>query len=207
MTLDVEKVMDITPADWVPGPGQGNWTYDLYAALPEDGKRYEIVDGVLIDMSPSPGIPHQKAVQTLFRRLAERIEDVGLGQVFVAPVDVELTPKGVFEPDIIVVLNAGRNKVQKSHIVGAPDLVVEVASPRTKRYDRTIKREAYARAGIREYWQVDPIARTIEVLFLEEGIYRSIGLFQGQDRLVSRVVPTLEAVRVEQCFGQAFDVQ
>ncbi len=201
MTLDVEKIMDITPADWVPGPRQGNWTYDLYAALPEDGKRYEIVDGVLLDMSPSPGIAHQKALQRLFIRLEKNVEEVGLGQVFVAPVDVELAPKMVFEPDIVVVLSAGRDKVQKSHIVGAPDLVVEVASPRTKRYDRTIKREAYARAGIREYWQVDPIARTIEVLFLEDGAYRSIALLSGQDRLLSRVVPTLEEVRVEQCFG------
>jgi Uma2 family endonuclease len=102
----------------------------------------------------------------------------------------------VFEPDVIVVLNAGRDKVQASHIVGAPDLVVEVASPRTKRYDRTIKREAYARAGIREYWYVDLLARTIEVLFLEDGAYRSIALLSGRDRLLSRVVPTLEEVQL-----------
>jgi Uma2 family endonuclease len=201
MTLNVERAMNITPADWVPGPGQGNWTYDLYAALPEDGKRYEVVDGVLLDMSPSPGIPHQKVVLRLATYMLALIEDTGLGQTFVAPVDVELAPKMVFEPDIVVVLNAGREKVQKSHIVGAPDLVVEVASPRTKRYDCTIKREAYARAGIREYWQVDPIARTIEVLFLEDGAYRSIALLSGRDRLLSRMVPTLEEVRVEQCFG------
>jgi Uma2 family endonuclease len=201
MTLDVERAMNITPADWVPGPGQGNWTYNLYAALPEDGKRYEIVDGVLLDMSPAPGIPHQKAVLRLATYMLALIEDVGLGQVFVAPVDVELTPKRVFEPDIVVVLNAGRNKVQESHIVGAPDLVVEVVSPRTKRYDRTIKREAYARAGIREYWQMDPLACTIEVLYLEDGVYHSSGLLKGQDRLISRVVPTLEAVRVKECFG------
>jgi len=199
--------MNITPADWVPGPGQGNWTYDLYAALPEDGKRYEIVDGVLLDMTPAPGIPHQKAVLRLARRLEEHIEDVGLGQVFIAPVDVELSPKLVFEPDIVVVLNAGLNKVQETHIVGAPDLVVEVASPSTKRYDRTVKREAYAQAGIQEYWFVDPLARTIEVLFLEEGTYRSSGLLSGQDRLVSRVVPTIEDVRVEQCFGQSFEAR
>jgi Uma2 family endonuclease len=141
-----------------------------------------------------------KALLRLARKLAEHIEDVSLGQVFIAPVDVELSPRMVFEPNIIVVLNAGLGKVQESHIVGAPDLVVEVASPRTKRYDRTIKREAYARAGIREYWQMDPIACTIEVLFLEDGAYHSSGLLKGQDRLVSRVVPTIEAVRVEECF-------
>ena len=100
-------------------------------------------------MSPSPGIPHQQAILRLARHLMERIEDGSLGQVFIRPVDVELSPKMVFEPDVIVVLNSGRDKIQKSHIKGAPDLVVEVTSPRTKRYDRTVKREAFARAGIR----------------------------------------------------------
>jgi Uma2 family endonuclease len=142
-----------------------------------------------------------KALLRLARRLEEYTEDVGLGQVFIAPVDVELSPRMVFWPDVIVVLNVGLNKVQESRIVGALDLVVEVASPRTRRYDRTIKREANARAGIREYWLADPIAHKIEVLFLEYGAYRSSGLLKGQDRLVSRVEPTVEAVRVEQCFG------
>jgi Uma2 family endonuclease len=74
-----------------------------------------------------------KALLRLARRLEEYTEDVGLGQVFIAPVDVELSPRMVFEPDVIVVLNAGLNKVQESHIVRAPDLVVEVVSPRTRR--------------------------------------------------------------------------
>ncbi|HEV2660380.1 MAG TPA: Uma2 family endonuclease [Ktedonobacteraceae bacterium] len=202
MTLDVERAMHITPADWVPGPGQGNWTYNLYAALPEDGKRYEIVDGVLLDMSPAPGTAHQTVVLSLAAYMLAQIDHTGLGRTFTAPIDVELSPKMVFEPDVVVVLKAGRNKVQKSHIVGAPDLVVEVASPRTKRYDRTIKREAYARAGIREYWLVDPIACTIEVLLLEAGTYRSAGIFKGRDTLRSQVVPTIAEVRVEHFFAE-----
>ena len=201
MTVNVEREMNITPADWVPGPGQGHWTYDHYASLPEDGKRYEIVDGVLLYMSPAPGISHQKAVLRLASYLLALVENAGLGQTFVSPIDVELSPGTVFEPDIVVVLNAGRDKVTASHIVGAPDLVVEVLSPGTQRYDRTTKREAYALAGIKEYWLVDPIAHTIETLFLLEGkAYRSVGVFSGQDRLVSKVVPTITEISVEQCF-------
>src|SRR5438477_5812357 len=121
MTLDVERYMAITPANWILGPGQGNWTYNSYAALPEDGHRYEIVDGVLLDMTPAPGIPHQKTVQRLVRHLEMHVEDAGLGQIFISPVDVELSPKNVFEPDVVVILNAGLDKVKVSHIVGAPD--------------------------------------------------------------------------------------
>jgi Uma2 family endonuclease len=199
MTIDVERYMAITPANWIQGPGQGNWTYTSYAALPEDGHRYEIVDGVLF-MTPAPDIPHQKAVQRLFRHLAVRIEDIGLGQVFVASVDIELSPKNVFEPDVIVVLDAGLAKVKRTHIVGSPDLVVEVASPSTRKRDRTIKRDTYAHAGIKEYWLVDTTTCTIEVLFLEDGAYRSAGIFRGQDTLVSQIVPTITNVHAEQCF-------
>lgn len=151
-------------------------------------------------MTPAPDIPHQKAVQRLSRHLEVRIEDTGLGQIFVSPVDVELSPKNVFEPDVIVVLNAGLDKVKRTHIVGSPDLVVEVASPGTRKRDRTTKRDAYALAGIKEYWLADTTTRTIEVLFLEDGAYRSAGIFSGQDTLVSQVVPTIANVRTEQCF-------
>lgn len=199
MTIDVERYMTITPANWIPGPGQGNWTYNSYATLPEDGHRYEIVDGVLF-MTPAPDIPHQKAVQKLLRHLEARIEDTGLGQIFVSPVDVELSPKNVFEPDVTVILNAGLDKVKRTHIVGSPDLVVEVASPSTRKRDRTTKRDAYTHAGIKEYWLVDTTTRTIEVLFLEDGAYRSAGTFSGQDTLVSQIVPTITNVRAEQCF-------
>lgn len=200
MTIDVERYMAITPANWIPGPGQGNWTYNSYAALPEDGHRYEIVDGVLLAMTPAPGIPHQKTVQRLVRHLEMHVEYSGIGQIFISPVDVELSPKNVFEPDVVVVLNAGLDKVKVSHIVGAPDLVIEVVSPGSKKYDHTIKREAYAHAGIPEYWLGDPAIRTIEVLFLEDGLYMSAGILKGQDKLVSRVVPTIVDIHVEQFF-------
>jgi Uma2 family endonuclease len=201
MTIDVERYMTITPANWIPGPGQGNWTYNAYAALPEDGHRYEIVDGVLLDMMPAPGIPHQNAAQWLFRYLAACIIDTNFGKVFMAPIDVELMPGAVFQPDIVVILNDGLHKISESHIVGAPDLIVEVASPRTAKYDQTTKREAYAFAGVTEYWLVDPAAHTIEVLFLEDGLYISGGIFKGQDKLVSQVVPTIEDIDVEKFFS------
>lgn len=196
-----DKLTVVTPADWVPGPKQGWWTYNDYAALPSDGKRYEIVEGVLY-MSPSPNIIHQRIAGRIFRYLATYIEDAGLGLVLDAPTDVELSPIDVLQPDVLVVLNAGLEKVQELKVVGAPDLVVEVASPSTSTQDRNKKYRVYAKAGVMEYWIVDPGTQTVEVLVLEAGEYRSLGIFRGQATLPSQVVPNLP-VRVEQFFPRA----
>jgi Uma2 family endonuclease len=196
-----DKLPVVTPADWVPGPKQGWWTYNDYATLPNDGKRYEIVEGVLY-MSPSPNIIHQRIAGRIFRYLATYIEDAGLGLVLDAPTDVELSPIDVFQPDVLVVLNAGLEKVQELKVVGAPDLVVEVASPSTSTQDRNKKYRVYAKAGVMEYWIVDPGTQTVELLVLEAGEYRSLGIFRGQAKLPSQVVPNLP-VRVEQFFPKA----
>ncbi|HLZ57255.1 MAG TPA: Uma2 family endonuclease, partial [Ktedonosporobacter sp.] len=89
-------------ADHIPGPGQGNWTYKDYAAL-DDGKRYEILEGVLY-ISPAPSWPHQEVVKQIVRYFLKFVEDAGLGKVGFAPLDVELTPKEVVQPDVLVVL-------------------------------------------------------------------------------------------------------
>jgi len=174
MTIDMERQTMLTPADWVPGPGQGNWTYDDYAALPEDGHRYEIVDGVLF-MTPAPGIPHQDVILQLSYYLTVHVKLAGIGKVLLSPVDVELTPKRVFQPDISVVLNARLARVTTSHVIGAPDLAIEVASPSTAKYDQTTKRKAYALAGITEYWLINPRLETVEVLSLQNAAYSSLG--------------------------------
>ena len=198
MTTTSDRLPVVTPADWVPGPKQGWWTYSDYAALPDDGKQYEIVDGVLY-MSPSPSIIHQRIAGRIFRYLATYVEDAGLGLVLDAPTDVELSPIDVFQPGVLVVLNAGLEKVQELKVVGAPDLVVEVASPSTGTHDKRKKYDVYARAAVPEYWIVDPGSRTVEVLVLKAGTYHSLGIFRGQATLPSQVVPNLP-VRVEQFF-------
>jgi Uma2 family endonuclease len=189
----------VMPADHMPGPGQGHWTYKDYAALSDDGHRYEIVDGVLY-MAPSLNEWHQTTAGRLFRYLSTYIEDTGLGRVYIAPFDVELGPKTVVQPDVFVILNANRNKITFSHIIGAPDLVVEVSSPGTVGYDREKKQRAYARAGVPEYWIADPWSRTVEVLTWEEGGYRSLGVFEGKAVLPSQVVLDFP-VHVEQFFA------
>ena len=193
-----EGLSVVTPADWIPGPRQGSWTYDDYAALPDDGQRYEIVNGVLL-MTPAPSPDHQSIAVRLTYYLFMHIELAGLGRVFSGPIDVELGPKNVFQPDVVILLNTHLNKVAAKKIVGAPDLVVEIASPSTAVVDRVTKYDIYARAGIPEYWIVKPTNRTIEVLILENGEYYSSGIFRGEQLLPSQIVPGLP-VRVEQFF-------
>lgn len=197
MTSD--KLPIVIPADWIPGPKQGNWTYKHYAALPNDGKRYEIVNGVLY-MTPAPNIAHQDAAFEIASYLRAHVKVSILGRVFMAPVDVELAPGTVVQPDVLVVLNASRNRIKENRIVGAPDLVVEVVSPGTAIYDRHEKYDAYAHAGVQEYWIADPGTRTVEVLALEASKYHSLGVFRGQAILPSQVLPEF-AARVEQFFS------
>jgi Uma2 family endonuclease len=127
-------------------------------------------------------------------------EQGGLGLVRIAPFDVELAPDTVVQPDVFVVLSKHFDKITDNRILGAPDLVVEVASPGTAIYDRHNKLDAYVRAGVPEYWIVDTDARGVEVLVLEMiGIYRSLGVFRGKAVIPSQVVPGL-LVQVEKFF-------
>lgn len=189
----------VMPADHMPGPEQGHWTYKDYAALPDDGHRYEIVDGVLY-MAPSPNKGHQNAAFEIASYLRTHVKLTGLGQVYIAPFDVELNPRTVVQPDVIVVLNPNLDIITESRIIGAPDLIVEVSSPGTVGYDREKKQSAYAHAGVPEYWVADPWSRTIEVLTLEVGAYRSLGVFEGKAVLPSLVVPDF-LVHVERLFA------
>ena len=191
----------LTLADEVPGPKQGHWTYRDYAAL-DDEQHYEIVNGVLL-MTPAPSWSHQEVVLETASYLRTYLRTFGLGGVFTAPLDVELSPEYVFQPDVVVLLKENREKLRERHIVGAPDLVVEVASPGTAPYDRLTKYDAYARAGVPEYWIVRLDAQTVEVLVLDRVTYRSLGIFGGQVTLPSRVVPEL-SVHVEQFFASVW---
>ncbi|MBV9231890.1 MAG: Uma2 family endonuclease, partial [Chloroflexi bacterium] len=186
------------PADWVPGPPQGQWTYKDYAALPDDGNRYEVLSGVLY-MAPSPDRWHQKASGAIFYHLYASVQLAGLGEVYSCPFDVILDAKNTFQPDILVVLNEHLDRITKRGVVGAPDLAVEIASPSTARIDLSEKLSAYASAGVPEYWVVNPDSRTVEVFVLKHGIYNSLGIYYGPAVLPSRIIPNLN-VKVEQFF-------
>ena len=199
MTLTPGSLPVVSPADMVQGPEQGLWTYEDYTAIPDDGKRYEVVNGVLF-MSPSPDQQHQDTAGAIFAYLWNHINLGTLGRVYTAPFDVELASHTVCQPDIIVILNANISKISAKRIIGAPDLVVEVASPSTARYDRREKLDAYARSGVTEYWIAEPTSRTIEILTIKAGTYHSHGIFEGKMTLSSTVIPGFP-IHAEQFFA------
>jgi Uma2 family endonuclease len=189
----------VTPANSIAGREQGCLVYADYARIPADGNRYEVIGGVLY-MAPAPGFDHQNAVGLLSSYLTMHVQFGGVGRVLVAPFDVELARRTIVQPDVLVVLNEHSVVITPTRAVGAPDLVIEVSSPSTATYDRRAKMDAYAAAGVPEYWLVDPSSRTVELLQLEAGAYTTVGLFQGAALLPSRIVPELP-VRVEQFFA------
>jgi Uma2 family endonuclease len=157
---------------------------DLMALPPET--RAELIDGT-IEMTPTPNLPHQRAVTALWRVVADWAEAVGAGEAFVAPLDVFLPSGDVVEPDVLFVSNA-RREILRKWVHGVPDLVVEVLSPKRAKRDRALKRDVYARNGVPEYWIVDPVACAIDVLRLDAGNFVAAGHCERGDTLVS---PTL----------------
>jgi Uma2 family endonuclease len=137
--------------------------------MPEDGKRYEAIDGELY-VTAAPLRRHQRISGKLFTALEQLLEGPGHGWVYYAPIGVEFpeTEEGV-QPDIIFVSKARSQLLVEEGIRGAPDLVIEILSPSTAERDRTIKKKLYQRQGVGQYWIVEPDAETVDVWDLESG--------------------------------------
>ena len=198
MTTSPANLQVTTLADWVPGPNQGDWTYNEYLNLPDDGKRYEIADGVLL-LTPSSTGSHQDTIGEVCFYLRSHVKLAGLGLVIQTPFIVELSAKDVFQPDIFVVMNAHLDRVQEKKVVGAPDLVVEVSTSGTAAFDRLTRYDTYECAGVQEYWILNLERRTVEIFVLEGDEYHSLGVFHGEQKVPSRLISWL-SVRVDQFF-------
>jgi Uma2 family endonuclease len=136
-------------------------------ALPEDGKRHEILDGEHY-VSASPSLRHQDVVCNLGFAIRSFVRRRRLGKVYLAPADVWLSEHDVVVPDILFVGRQRLSRLEEKFVRGAPDLAVEVLSPSTRNLDLRLKLRAYRRFGFGEYWIVDPAEETIAV-FRGEG--------------------------------------
>jgi Uma2 family endonuclease len=137
------------------------WTVEMVRALPDDGKRYELIDGELL-VTPSPSYSHQSAVAELFSRLRAFLAPRKLGVVKVAPLDVWLSPDEFVQPDVFVLPAIEGRAPRSVEEAGRLLLVIEVRSSSTARADSVTKRLRYQRWRIPEYWIVDVDARCIE---------------------------------------------
>ena len=138
-------------------------TYDDYLLFPDDGKRHELIDGEHY-VTPSPNTKHQRVSSNLHFLIRLWLEEHPSGRVFYAPFDVVFSNFDVVEPDLLYLSNERAAKVVTSqHVRGAPDLVVEIGSPGTRKRDETTKKRLYERSGVEEYWVVDPDTDVVRV--------------------------------------------
>jgi Uma2 family endonuclease len=140
------------------------WTYSDLVALPDDQLRHELIDGEHF-VSPSPATAHQEISKRLFLALNTFVERHRLGEVLYAPFDIKLSAYTVLVPDLVYFTETRFEEiVNEKHATAAPDLVVEILSPGTRRRDLGRKRAVYDRDGAREYWIVDPEGQSITAL-------------------------------------------
>ena len=169
-------------------------TYDDFAHFPEDGKRHELIDGEHY-VTPSPNRTHQRIVTTLVGLLWGHLERSPIGEVYVAPFDVLFSDFDVLEPDLLYISQARLAQVlTEKHVQGAPDLVVEVGSPSTRRRDEKLKYQVYERFGVFEYWVVDPDLDVVKVHCLVDGRYVKASelSLENSDVLTTPLLPGLE---------------
>ncbi len=155
------------------------WTYKDYQNL-EDDKRYEIIEGELIEM-PSPKFIHQEISANLIIELGNYIKKRNLGKIIAARMDVILSNINTVQPDVLFISNENSHIIQDK-IFGSPDLLIEILSPTNPLHDKEIKYQLYQKYKIREYWIVDSDNKTFEVYTLDNDQYK---LFHQGDHVKS----------------------
>lgn len=177
---------------------RGPYTYADYLLTPDD-VRYELIDGELI-VAPSPVPLHQKVSSGFVGLMVPFVRNNRLGDVFAAPLDVYLSDTTVLQPDILFISNERSHIIGETNIQGAPDLVIEIASPSTEERDRGVKQELYALFGVLEYWRAYPRTQTVEVLRLENGRLVSVGVYGSGTDLTTPLLPGLN-IDPDEIFG------
>jgi len=171
-------------------PNQGEWTEADYFSLPETNQIVELSEGRLI-ISPSPTSKHQKALGNLFVTLKIYIQSKKLGEAVMSPMDTRLYEGVVRQPDIAFMSNKHLSRIT-DRMWGVPDLVVEVLSKGTAKEDKEEKYHQYQRAGIPEYWIVDPIRKSIIIYTLENGVYELLGKWVAGEIAKSKLLDGFE---------------
>jgi len=175
------------------------FTYDDLRQMPEDGRRYELLDGEIVS-SPAPKLRHQRIVTNVCLFLG-RAKAAGHGQLFTAPTDVVFDPRvAALEPDLVFIGRDRSEIMTEDNIQGAPDLVVEVLSESTRRRDIGAKLRTYARYGVRFYWVVDPEEDVVRVYEHAGEGFRPPVFLRADDTLACPLFPEITA-RVSECLS------
>ena len=163
-------------------------TVENYKLLPETGPRYQLIQGDLY-MAPAPNRFHQEISRNLQFELHSYLKGNPIGKLFDAPFDVYLDEINVFQPDILVVLKERLGILTEEGAEGAPDLVIEILSPKTRRLDLVNKKQEYARAGVKELWIIDPEPRSLTIHQLISDGVEKIRQLGKEDNLSTDLLP------------------
>lgn len=166
-------------------------TYEDYVRLPEDGCRYEILEGELL-MTPAPSSRHQRISRNLEFLLFAHLKGRDLGEVLYAPFDVIFQSGTVAQPDLLYVSKEREAIITDRGAEGAPDLIVEITSPASSRTDRIRKFEIYSKFGVSWYWLLDPESQTFEEYELAGNSYVRRGSCAEDDVFTPLLFPGLE---------------
>ena len=175
-------------------------TVDDYRAMPETGPRYQLIEGDLI-MSPAPNRYHQDISRNLEFMLLKFLEKHALGKLYHAPFDVYLNQYNVFQPDILFVTKERLSILTEAGAEGAPNLVIEILSPRTAQLDKESKRKVYAREGVEELWILDPVAKSVAIFRLEQNPAEPAGVYELKQSFSTVYFPGLK-LRVRDIFRE-----
>ena len=168
---------------------ENQYTAKDYERLPE-GAPYQLIGGELVKMSPSPTYLHQTIILNIAEALRPFVRKHTLGKLILSPMDVHLTDADVYQPDLIFVRESNVGQIDPNdRIRFSPDLVIEVLSPSTGKYDYARKKRIYCEHGVQEYWIVDPDDRTIELMSKEGELYQTYALLREAATLESRMFP------------------
>jgi Uma2 family endonuclease len=170
-------------------PAAGAWTYQDLFSFPDDGRRYEIIEGELYEM-PAPNWDHVAVVMNLVLLLGPVVQSLG-GRLATAPVDVFFEGADPVQPDILAILPGSLAVAGGRGVQGPPDLIVEVVNPSNRGHDLLTIRALYARAGVGEYWLLDPETRTFEILSLDGDAFHRVVSATGSDVPVSPLLEPL----------------
>ena len=181
-------------------PPQGRWREEDYFALPESTRIIELSEGRLI-MHPTPTFEHQEIVNELAAALRRYVKEKGLGKAATAPFDVRLWKDRIRQPDVFFIRTENLNRIKGAYLDGPPDWVAEVISPGSREIDEVDKLADYARAGVPEYWLIDPEQRTIRIYALRGEKYDLLATCRSGDRARSEAVAGFE-IPVDLIFGE-----
>jgi Uma2 family endonuclease len=159
---------------------------EVFQSLPE-GTLAQLIQNELV-RSPAPSFYHQQILSDIQHELTSFVKKKKLGIVVASPVDVWLNNKNIYQPDLIFITNGQNHLIKNNGFHGAPDLVVEILSPSTAKYDLEEKKDVYEQFGVKEYIIVNPADKSVTVYDLTNGVFTVS--FSGTSKVESKLLGT-----------------